>query len=169
MFPATKRLFLRNLQPEDIPVIHAYRNDPDCAKFQRWEDTSLACVTQFVTNYGSCEFLSDEEEQHYAICLQNGALTGDLSCFYTEKDCCITLGITISPEYQHQGIAREILSAVVSAIQDKHPQLDIVALIDPENTGSIRLFEGLGFYRECYAASMDSYVYTIDGKRDSPK
>lgn len=169
MILAAKRLFLRNLQPEDIPVIHAYRNDPDCARFQRWEDTSLASVTQFVTDFGGCEFLSKQEEQHYAICLQNGVLTGDLSCFYTEKDCCITLGITIRPEYQHRGIAREILQAVISVIQHHYPQLDIVALIDPENTGSIRLFEGLDFYRECYAASINSYVYTIDGKKDSPK
>lgn len=169
MILATKRLFLRNLQPEDIPVIHAYRNNPDCARYQRWEDTSLASVTQFVTDFGSCEFLSKQEEQHYAICMNGEGMVGDLSCFYTEKDCCITLGITIRSEYRQQGIAREILQAVISAVQFHYPELDIVALIDPENLGSIRLFEGLGFYRECYAASINSYVYTIDGKRDSPK
>lgn len=165
----TKRLFLRNLQPKDIPVIHAYRNDPDCAKFQRWEDASLASVAQFVTNFGNCVFLSDEEEQHYAICLHDGTLAGDLSCFYTEKDHCITLGITVRPEYQRQGIAREILQAVITAVQLNHPEPDIVALIDPDNTASIRLFGKLGFYRECYAPSIHSFVYTIDGKRESPK
>lgn len=165
MFLKTSRLFLRNLRPEDAPIIHDYRNDPDCAKYQRWEDISASSVMAFVENYADCDFLSKQEEQHYAISLNSGAFVGDLSYFYTEADRCITLGITIAPEYQHQGIAREILEAVIKAAQQKHPMLDLVALVDPENDASIRLFEYLGFYRECYAESIRSYVYVIDGIR----
>ena len=169
MFLQTDRLYLRNLRAEDTAIIHAYRSDPDCAKFQRWEDTSRASVSRLIAEFGSCGFLSKQEEQHYAICFLSGALAGDLSYFYTEADSCVTLGITIAPEHQRQGIAREILEAVIAAVQNRHPQLDIVALIAPDNTASIRLFEGLGFYRECYAPSIDSYVYTIDGERASSK
>lgn len=165
MFLNTERLFLRNLASEDIPLISAYRNDPICAKFQRWENTSLTAVSQFVESFRQCIFLSNQAEQHYAICLNNGTLVGDLSYFFTEADACVTLGITIAPEYQRMGIAREMLAAVISAIQEKLPQLDIVALIDPANNASIALFEGLGFYRECYAESIRSFVYVIDGTR----
>ena len=49
-------------------------------------------------------------------------------------------------------------------VQEKYPKLDIVALIDRENGPSIALFEKLGFYRECYAESIASYVYVIDRK-----
>lgn len=165
MILQTKRLYLRNLQPEDLDAVYAYRNDPECAKYQRWEEPSRKEIARFLDRFRSCLFLSEEEEQHYAICLRDGSLTGDLSYFYTESDCCITLGITVAPQYQGQGIAREILSAVVSAIQNQHPHLDIVALIDPENEKSIRLFEALGFCRECYAESIRSCVYVINGAR----
>jgi len=159
----TERLYLRNLQPEDLDAVYAYRNDPACARYQRWEDTSREEIARFLDRFRSCRFLSEEEEQHYAVCLRDGTLTGDLSYFYTEADRCITLGITVAPRYQGQGIAREILAAVIDAIQNQHSRLDIVALIDPENERSIRLFEALGFCRECYAESIRSCVYIIEG------
>ena len=42
--------------------------------------------------------------------------------------------------------------------------MDIVALIEKENKGSIALFKKLGFIEECYAESIQSYVFTIYGK-----
>lgn len=159
----TDRLSLRNLCPEDAAAIHAYRNNPACFQYQRWEDTSLDAVRAFVKEYATSAFLSKEPEQHYALCSEEG-LVGDLSCFYTEEDRCVTLGITIAPEHQRRGYAREILSAVISRVQEACPDLDIVALIDKENAPSIALFESLGFYRECYAEKIQSYVYVIYGK-----
>ena len=159
----TQRLSLRNLRMEDVLVIHGYRNDSDCARYQRWEDTTETAVADFVRRFADSAFLSKEEEQHYALCTER-ALVGDLSYFYTEEDRCVTLGITIAPEHQRKGYAREVLSAVVKAIREQYPELDIVALIDPENKASIALFEGLGFERECYAEKIQSYVYVIYGK-----
>lgn len=161
----TERLWLRNLEKEDRAAVFAYRNDPECAKFQRWEDTSLEAVEALIEGAKEDVFLSEKKEQHYALC--NGEeLVGDLSYFYTAEDRCITLGITLSPERQRKGYAFEMLQAVVRAVQNRHPALDIVALIDRENGASVALFEKLGFYRECYAESIASYVYVIDGKKE---
>lgn len=160
----TERLSLRNLRPEDADAIFACRNDPECLRYQRWEDTSAEGVREFVEKYRDCVFLSRQEEQHYAL-RAGEALVGDLSYFYTEEDRCVTLGITVFPEHQRRGYAREILTAVISAVQERYPELDIVALIDRENIPSIALFESLGFYRECWAEKIRSYVYVIYGKR----
>ena len=159
----TKRLFLRNLRREDIPALWAYRNAPDCARFQRWEDTSEEAVAAFVAEFEKSAFLSAEAEQHYAVCYGD-ALVGDLSYFYTEEDRCVTLGITVAPEHQRKGYAREILMAVIDAVREQYPELDIVALIDKENARSIALFEGLGFERECWAEKIQSWVYVIYGR-----
>lgn len=159
----TPRLHLRNLRESDIPLIHAWRNDPNCFRYQRWEATSLEAVTAYVKEYETGSFLSEEEEQHYAVCAGE-TLIGELSYFYTESDRCVTLGITISADHQRKGYAREILTGVIEAVQKKFPQLDIVALVDRENSASIALFESLGFYRECYAPKLDSFVYVIDAK-----
>ncbi len=160
----TGRLSLRNLRAEDAFAICDYRHDPDCARYQRWEATSLEAMQAFVREFEKSEFLSKQEEQHYTICAEE-SLVGDLSYFYTEADRCVTLGITISPKHQRKGYAREILSALVHKVQETYPELDIVALIDGENAASIALFEGLGFERECWAEKIQSYVYVIYGKR----
>lgn len=159
----TPRLALRNLRESDIPVIHAWRNDPACFRFQRWDATSLEAVTAYVRTYQSSTFLSREEEQHYALCAGERTV-GELACFYTEADRCITLGITVSPDCQRRGYAREILTAVTAAIRQAFPEMDIVALIDRENVPSIALFEGLGFERECYAQKLGSFVYVMYAK-----
>ena len=159
----TQRLRLENFRLEDVDAICAYRNDPDCAKYQRWEDVSETAVTAFVTRFGRCTWLSKEEEQHYAI-RAGQCQVGDLSYFYNEEDRCVTLGITIAPQHQRKGYARELLKTVVDKVRSAYPRLDIVALIDPENEASIALFEGLGFERECYAEKIASYVYVIYGE-----
>lgn len=157
-------VYLRNLQPEDGSRIYAYRKAPDCARYQRWEDTSDEAVKAFVERFQNSSFLSKQEEQHYAVCVGT-ELVGDLSYFYTQADRCITLGITIAPEHQRKGYGRKILSAVIAAVRERHPELDIVALIDPENRASIALFERLGFVLECYAEKIRSCIYTIYGEQ----
>lgn len=164
VFLKTERLVLRNLRQEDSAAVFAYRNDPKCQKYQRWEDTSMAAVLGLIEASEADVFLSEKEAQHYAVCDHEG-LAGDLSYFYTAEDNCVTLGITISPEHQRKGYAFEILQEVVKAVQMRHPALDIVALIDKENAPSAALFEKLGFYRECYAEKIASVVYVIDGQK----
>ena len=60
------------------------------------------------------------------------------------------------------GYGFEILQAVVRAIRETLPELDIVALIERENRASIALFEKLVFFRECCAQSIASYVYVLN-------
>lgn len=158
----TERLYLRNLNQTDIAAMYDYRNDSRCNIYQRYEGTSREYLERFVRNYGSCVFLSKEEEQHYAIVhREKGALVGDLTIFYTEKDNCFTFGITIAPMYQRQGYAYELLKKVVAQIQGEYPGVELVALVEKENVKSIRLFQKLNFIEECYAESIGSYVFSL--------
>lgn len=159
----TQRLWLRNLRESDVPAVWGWRNDPDCFRYQRWEDTSAEAVAAYIKRFENSRFLSEEEEQHYAVC-SGQEIVGELAYFYTDKDRCVTLGITIGPAYQRKGYAREILMSVVNAVRRAYPKLDIVALIDRENEGSIALFEKVGFQLECYAEKIGSYVYVINGE-----
>ena len=160
-FLKTDRLILRNFRKEDFPAVFSWRNDAACAKFQRWNDTTEDAVMAYLRRHEDDVFLSDKDEQHYAISDTSGAAVGELACFYNPEDACITLGITIAPEFQGQGLAFELLSAAVQAIREIHTDMDIVGLIHPDNKASIRLFEKLGFVLECYAKSIDSCVYTL--------
>lgn len=161
----TQRLYLRNLCHTDADTLFCYRNDSRCNLYQRYEDTGMEALQAFVRNFSGSAFLSLEEEQHYAIvCIATNEMIGDLSIFFSETDNCFTLGITIAPPFQTQGYAYELLRAVVAQIQNQYPSVDIVALIEKENEKSIRLFKKLGFVEECYAESIQSYVFTIYGQ-----
>lgn len=163
----TTRLYLRNLCLDDVDILFGYRNDIRCNQYQRYEDTNKAYLQKFIHDYSNSSFLSQEEEQHYAIvCRADCTMVGDLSLFFSEDDNCFTIGITIAPPFQKQGYAYELLSEVIVQIQQRYPSVDIVALIEKENIQSISLFKKLGFIEECYADSIQSYVFTIFGKTD---
>lgn len=163
-FIETQRTLIRNMEPADVPAISAFRNDADCARYQRWDDTSEAAVRTLTAGHAGDMFLSEKPEQHYAVSARDGALLGELSYFFNSDDNCVTLGITLAPEAQGKGLAFELMTAVTGAVREKYPAMDIVALIHPENVKSVRLFERLGFERECYAESVNSLVYTLYGK-----
>lgn len=160
----TKRLLLQNLKPADVDAMVAYRNDPRCSVYQRYDATSREALVAFVQDYGHGCFPSLEEEQHYAVVLrENGKIMGDFSLFYTEKDNCFTVGITIAPDFQKQGYGYELLKAVTERLRETYPTVDIVALIEKENVASIALARKLEFVEECYTESIGSYVFVIYG------
>ena len=159
----TNRLQLRNLRKTDAAEIFSYRNCDTCARYQRWDDTSLAAIEQMIEDHKNDSFPALKPEQRFAISLSETYFIGELAVFFSVNDRCFTIGITICPQAQRQGFATEILSEVTRQLRNHFPAADIVALIDPENTASIRLFEKLGFIQECYAESIHSYVYTILG------
>ena len=160
-FLKTQRLCLRGFLPEDLDAVYTRRNDAPCAKFQRWTDTTQESIRAYLARHREDVFLSEKDEQHYAIADASGETVGELAFFYNPEDRCVTLGITIAPKHQGQGLATEMLSAVIGHTREAYPAMDIVALIHPDNRASIRLFEKLGFQLECYAESIESCVYTI--------
>ena len=158
----TDRVYLRNLCPADVDAMFDYRNDVRCNLYQRYEDTSREYLQSFVGNYANSSFLSQEGEQHYAIArIADRALVGDLSVFFSAEDNCFTIGITVAPMFQRQGYAFEVLQEFIARLQARYPSVDIVALIEKENLKSISLFHKLGFVEECYAESIQSYVFVF--------
>jgi len=160
----TNRLYLRNFAPGDVSGISDWRTHPDCSRYQRWTAVTPDAIAAFVERYGNDSLFSRQEEQHFAVCRQKtDALVGELAYFFNETDNCITLGITISYRCHRKGYAFEILTECLKQIRESFATMDIVALIDKENESSIRLFEKLGFALECYAPSVESYVYVLPG------
>ena len=165
-FLSTRRLVLRNFLPEDLHRVVAYRNREACNRYQRWEAFTPEAVAEFIARFQQDVFLSEQEEQHYAIALsENGQLVGDLAYFFTPGDC-VTLGITISDSHHRRGFARELLTACITRIRQTYRSLDIVALIEPENKASVGLFEALGFTLECYAEKIQSLVYVLPPSKE---
>lgn len=58
----TNRLLLRNLSKNDVLEIYDYRNNINCYKYQKWDDTSIDYIKKFVSEYSNSQFLSFEKE-----------------------------------------------------------------------------------------------------------
>ena len=162
----TQRLYLRGLEPGDAQAMAGWRNDPDCARYQRWAARTPEEIAAVIARCAGGDFLSDAAEQHFVLCARDGRAVGELAYFFAPGDC-VTLGVTIAGGEQKKGYAHEILSAVIKKIRGAYPALDIVALIEPENEASCHLFGKLGFAREGYAETIHSYVYTLPGQAES--
>ena len=163
IFLETERLVLRSLMPEDAETMIEYRNDPDCARYQRWEENSREDILRLIRDFSWCVFLSEVKSQKYAVALKSGEMVGDLSYFFSPGDC-VTLGYTVAPRYQRRGFAFEILTAVLEKIREKYPEIDVVCLVDKDNLPSVNLLKKLGFEEECYSEKIKSCIYVKKDK-----
>lgn len=155
----TKRLGIRNMTDADLVFIKSLREDEVCARYQRWEDNSEEHIREMIATHRHDVLLSDTEIQRFLIVMRDGAPVGTLTLFVTPKEDCITVGITIASSHQRKGYAKEILTALCNLAKETYPTLDLIALIHPDNTPSIRLFESLGFRFQLHAESINSLVY----------
>jgi RimJ/RimL family protein N-acetyltransferase len=155
----TKRLGIRNMTDADLVFIKSLRADEVCARYQRWEDNSEEHIREMIATHRHDVLLSDTEIQRFLIAMRDGAPVGTLTLFVTPDEDCITVGITIASAHQRKGYAKELLTALCNLAKETYPTLDLITLIHPDNTPSIRLFEALGFRFQLHAESINSLVY----------
>ena len=93
--------------------------------------------------YRRSRLFSRRREQHYAVCLHDGTLVGDITVFYIRGDN-VSIGYTIFPPFQRNEYAYELLSSLLP-ILSAHYHLDICAIVNTGNIASISLLYKLGF------------------------
>lgn len=155
----TERLLLRHLEWTDARSLTVWRNDAACRRYQCWKQRSLPPLRCFVLRYRRSRLFSLQREQHYAVCLRGGVLIGDVTIFFI-RNSSVSIGYTIFPPFQRNGYAYELLSALLPLLHEVY-QLDIFALVHPENIASISLLKKLDFFlsQENYEENVD--VYTL--------
>lgn len=169
----TDRLILRHLQASDLEDFLGYRNDPEVARYQGWEhftreqaETTIAEQMLRVPGSPGKTFV-------FAVALKpDNRLIGDLGLMVREHDPNQAMtGYTFSRAYQGKGYATEAFIGMLDFVFDPNG-LDmhrIFALVEPENTPSVRLLERTGFRREGHFVSarwfkgrwVDDYQYAM--------
>ncbi len=148
----TDRLTLRVMRPSDAPVLAAYRNDPEIARFQDWHlPFTLADAERLLAGQADADDLLRDDWVQIAIELPTSdgppVIVGDVAVGM-RGDGIAMLGYTLAPEFQGRGFASEAAGAIVDAIFDHTPVHRIVATLDPRNVASMRVIEPLGFRYE---------------------
>jgi len=158
MILETERLLLRNFIYDDLDSLYNYRNHPNCAKYQSWNDTSREYLQNFIEEQKN-KTLNGETVQ-LAISLKNtNELIGDIYIAFKNKT--ITLGYTIAPQHQRKGYAYEILQSIISHFFKNFDEYEIVCMVHPDNKSSKMLLEKLNFENEGYLKELDSVIYSL--------
>jgi RimJ/RimL family protein N-acetyltransferase len=141
---STTRLRLRGFRQSDFEAYATIMADPDVARFlgvggalsrdDAWRQMAMILGHWVLRGFG----LWAVEEK------ATGHLLGRIGCHYPEGFPGFEIGYTIARDAWGRGYAREGAAAALAYARDVLHQTDIVSVIRPDNTRSIRVAESLG-------------------------
>ena len=143
---ATDRLELAALTLEDAPFILELLNTPGFLRFVG--DKGVRDLD------GARRYLAAGPLASYArhglgllrVSLrQDGAPIGICGLIRREGLADVDLGFALLPSFEGRGYAAEAAAAVLEEGRRRHGLARIVAITDPDNAGSVRVLEKLGF------------------------
>jgi RimJ/RimL family protein N-acetyltransferase len=145
----TERLVLRPLLESDLPVLVAYRRDPDVARYQTWDvDFSQADAEDMLAGLRDSELgrAGGDWVTLAAVDRRDGTVHGDCAArVLATPRATAEVGVTFAPSSQGRGLATEAMRAVVGRLFDEHGVHRVYAETDDRNAPVHRLFERLGF------------------------
>jgi len=147
----TPRVVLRPLRDRDAERVHAYRADPEVARYQSWETQSLDEVRAFIAEHGE---LNCDEAGWYQLAIaerSSDQLLGDIGVHILESDVRqVELGFTLAPGAQGQGYGAEAVRAMLGHLFGERDKHRVIASTDPRNARSIALLRRVGFRLEAH-------------------
>lgn len=157
VFLETERLFLRNLQQEDAPIMYDYRNNPLCSRYQRGQTKDLPGILRLVSNRKQ-DVITTEHPYMVAVALkETDEMIGEIVVM--PNDGAITLGYTFSYKYHRNGYAYEALSAFIEMLHTLYPDWEFICFTDAENIASMALLKKLGYEDLGYVEKITSQVF----------
>jgi ribosomal-protein-alanine N-acetyltransferase len=151
---STPRLQVRPLQPADAPALFAIHADPEFARF--WSSppwTALAQAEQLIAQ-DQIDLATGEHIRLGIVRKEDGALLGSCTLFKIhEGNRRAELGYGLGPAFWGAGYAQEAVRALLDfgfadAAAGGLGLHRVEADIDPDNQGSAKLLERLGFSLE---------------------
>ncbi|MCH5267358.1 MAG: GNAT family N-acetyltransferase [Lachnospiraceae bacterium] len=161
----TRRLIIRELVVDDIPALYPIYQDPDVAKFiddiEEYKEKEIAKQEAYIRNvysfygYGLWGVFSKTTQGLIGRCgIENQVIDGKQE---------IMLSYLLDSDHWGYGYALECCKAVFEYAVDVLHIHRIVAVIDKENSRSIRTAENLGMKpeKELTYKGRDSILYSI--------
>ncbi|WP_250338361.1 GNAT family N-acetyltransferase [Luteibacter flocculans] len=148
----TARLRLNRLLPADATALYDYRSDANVARYQGWWPTDLAQAEAFIATQAAQVFGSPESWCQLAIRDRDSSeLIGDIGIHFPgTTDDAIEFGVTLHPDRQGRGYAREALDRAIDLAFREWGYRRAVGSVDPRNAASMALLRSLGFRQEAH-------------------
>lgn len=162
-FMETQRLCLRNVLPKDADIMHDYRNNEICARYQRGQTKDYEGIVALIESHKD-DVMSVGAPFIIAVALKaTDEMVGEIVVM--PQDGTISLGYTFSYKHHRKGYAFESLSSLISMLHERYPEWDFICFTEPENKPSMALLGKLGYRNMGYVPSMESQVF---GKWTTP-
>ncbi len=153
----TQRLVLRNLCPGDAEVMHDYRNDDRCARYQRGQTKDLLGICTLVEQ--RCTD-SIQDQANFMIAVERketGEMIGEIVVM--PNDGCFSIGYTFHYVHHRKGYAYEALSHLTDLLHEQYPAREFISFTEPDNIASMALLRKLGYQDLGYAPKVESQVF----------
>ena len=157
IFLSTERLILRNVQQKDAQIMHDYRNNEICARFQRGQTTDYDGITAIVKKRMH-DIISVDAPFLIAVALkETDEMVGEIVVM--PNDGCFSIGYTFHYDHHRKGYAFEALSALTSLLHQQYPEMEFISFTEPENLPSRKLLEKPGYTDKGYIPQVTSQMY----------
>lgn len=146
----TERLRIRSLVLSDLPHFHLYRSNPEVTRYQGFDVLTFEEAKAFIEEQAHKKFGLPGEWVQYGIENKTtGKVIGDCAIKLDGKDRRLgEVGMTISPQAQKKGYAKEALTAILHFLFRLDDFHRVTETVDAENVASIQLLKSLGFREE---------------------
>jgi RimJ/RimL family protein N-acetyltransferase len=145
----SERLILRGFTDADLPILLAYRNDPEIARYQSWDSFSEAEAKVFLREQQALEPGTPGKWFQFAIEEKSsGLLVGDCALHIDDAGQQGEIGFTLAGQQQGKGFATEAVTRMCDYAVTDLCLHRLVAICDCRNHTSVALLERLGFRRE---------------------
>ncbi len=145
MVMESARLRLRSMSADDAAAMHLVYADEEAMRW--WSHAPHGSVEQ--TRVALAKHIADPAWRSWAITLKgDDTAIGSLAAHEKRQGKVVEIGYSLVRSHWGQGYAREAVARLIDRLIREEGMRRVFADTDPENDGSNRLLESLGFVRE---------------------
>ncbi len=167
-----ERVRLRKLRASDFRAFHAYRSDPEVARYQGWLPMSETEASDVLREYARNAGLEPGEWAQIGIAaIEGDQLIGDLGVWLAPDGRWAEFGVSLHPQFQRERMGRESVAAFTALLFAHTAVQRVVAVTDTRNLACIALLQGLGMRlvdtaeAECKGEVCNEHVFAIERSR----
>ncbi|BAZ00420.1 putative acetyltransferase [Tolypothrix tenuis PCC 7101] len=161
----TKRLILREFQPQDLHQLAPILANPQVMKFSLTGILSSVQtqekIDSFITSYkafgfGKWAVIYKESNQLIGYC----GIAIEQIDHVTERE----IGYRLHPNFWGKGLATEAASATIQYGFEQFKFIDIIGIVNPANTASVRVLEKIGmkYEKATIFHGREIYIYRLN-------
>lgn len=164
IFLETPRLRLRNVTEKDADIMHEYRNNKICNRYQRGQTKERTGIIALIKRRKDDEMTLSAPFMIAVALKDSDEMIGEIAAI--PKDDSISLGYTFSCKYHRRGYAFESLNALIETLHKRYPECVFISYTDTENKPSMELLKKLGYKDMGYSSQLSSRIFSKYAKEE---